>query len=352
VQFASHVALDGVAQRPDGRIVLLARDANGRWLVLWDDGKRRSLHRDSKVARFGPAGLALDRRGRPVVGYALWLPSHKSYLRLAQVTATGDLRVRAVTREGFPSSSTLPAAAPVVLPSGAIRVVETFLPAAIDWGLTGWGKLLFSTALGIPTGRVVAAAAGSTLYAAWTVAYPTLGPPGVALASHGSRVRSGLVLENAVLGGFALTSQGPEVAASRCIPAAAFGLDEGNGVCGGVVAGLGVDGVVGDYGFVAGERRLLLQTDEGLDWYASPAPLDVRVTLNADLTGTVEGAFGGVVTVYRELPGTARSVFATVPLGAGGTFSVTPPPAPDGAAYRAVYEGPETQIPYAALVKP
>jgi hypothetical protein len=350
VGFSSDVALDGVAQRPDGRIVLLARDRDFRWLVLSDGGKRTSFTRDSRSARFGPAGLTLDRSGRPVVAYALWFPSRKTYLRLARADAAGKLHVQAVTKDGFPNSRFLPAAAPVVLGSGAVRVVETFLPAAIDWGLTGWGQLLFSTALGVPTGRVAAAASGSTVYAAWTVDFPTLGPPGVALATHAARVSSGVAVEDAVLGGLALTSQGPELAASRCIPAAAFG-SEGNGVCGGLVAGLGVDGIVADYNSVAGERRLLLQTEEGLEWFASPIALDIRVTLNADLTGRVEGAFGGTVTVYRELPGSPRTVVASVPLAADGSFAAPGRLSPENAAYRAVYHGPETDIPFAALIK-
>jgi hypothetical protein len=350
IGFSSAVALDGVAQRPDGGIVVLARDFEGRWLVLWNNGKRTSFGRDSKNALFGPAGLTLDRRGRPVVGYALWFPSRKTYLRLARYDARGKPRVLPVTKEGFPPSRSLPAAAPVVLPSGRVRVVETFLPAAIDWGLTGWGQLLFSTAIGVPTGRVVAAASGSTLYAAWTVDFPTLGPPGVALASHATSVKSGVVLEDAVLGGLALTSQGPELAASRCIPAAAWGL-EGPGVCGGLVGGFGVDGVVADYTAVAGERRLLLQTDEGLEWFASPTAPDIRVTLNPDLTGRVDGAFGGEVTISRELPGTPRTVLASVPLAPDGSFAVPAPASPASAAYRAVYADPETGIPWAALVK-
>ena len=350
VGFPAAVALDGLAQRPDGRIVLLARRADGGSLVLWNDGKRTSFRRDSKNAIFGPAGLTLDHRGCPVVAYGLWFPSQKTFLRLARFDSAGKVTIRAVTKKGFPPSRTLPAAAPVVLPSGAVRVVETFLPAAIDWGLTGWGQLLVSTALGVPTGRVVAAASGSTVYAAWTVAFPTLGPPGVALASHAARVKSAVALEDAVLGGLALTSAGPELGASRCIPAAAWGL-EGNGVCGGLVGGFGVDGVVADYDAVGGERRLLLQTSEGLEWFASPTAPDVRVTLNPDLTGRVDGVFGGSVTIYRELPGTPRSVFATVPLASDGSFAAPAPASPESAAYRAVYPDPETQIPWAALVK-
>ncbi len=255
-----------------------------------------------------------------------------------------------MTREGFPPSRVPAAAAPVVLASGEIRVVETFLPGAISWRLTGWGKLLFSSALGVPTGGVVAVASGSTVYAAWTEAFPTLGPPAVVLASHAERVQSGVALEDAVLAGLALTPEGPELAANRCIPAAAFGL-EGNGVCGGIVAGGGVDGVLADYVAVGAERRLLLQTQDGLEWFSSPGPLPVRVTLNADLSGRVDGVSGGTVTIYRERPGEPRTQLATVQLGPDGAFSIPAPASPRAAAYRAVYSEPATGIPYAALVR-
>src|SRR2546423_132718 len=80
------------------------------------------------------ARLALDRSGDPVVAYAIWLPSRKTYLRLVRTDASfGRLVTTRITRGGFPSTATLPGAAPVVLPSGRIRVVETYLPAAIEW---------------------------------------------------------------------------------------------------------------------------------------------------------------------------------------------------------------------------
>jgi hypothetical protein len=75
------------------------------------------------------------------------------------------------------------------------------------------------------------------------------------------------------------------------------------------------------------------------------------VTLDAGLTGRVDGAFGGSVTIYRELPGTARRVFATAALAPDGSFAVAAPASPESAAFRAVYVDPETQIPWAALVK-
>jgi hypothetical protein len=350
MSFAAPVELDGAAATPSG-IAVLARARDGTSLVLWNGTRRIAFRRDSRQARFGPAGLAVDKQGRLVVAYALWFPSRKTFLRLARIGTGGAVSVRGVTKEGFPNSPTLPAAAPVVLASGEVRVVETFLPAAIDWGLTGWGKLLFSSALGIPTGAVAAAASGSTLYAAWTEAFPTLGPPAVVLATHADRVHSGVEIENAAFAALAVTSAGPELAANRCIPAAAFGLD-GNGVCGGLVAGAGVDGIVADYAATPTGRQLLVQMPDGLAWFATPSAPTIRVTFNPDLTGRVEGVAGGSVTIYRERPGTPRTQLAAVPLGSDGSFSIPAPASPVATAYRAVYTDPATGVPYAALVGP
>jgi hypothetical protein len=350
LSFARPVELDGAAATASG-IAVLVRARDGTSLVLWTGKRRIALHRDSRRGRFGPAGLAVDSQGRLAVGYPLWFPSHKTFLRLARVGSDGKVSVRGVTKEGFPSSRTLPAAAPVVLASGEVRVVETFLPAAIDWGLNGWGKLLFSSALGVPTGAVAAAASGSTVFAAWTVAYPTLGPPAVALAEHGVPVRTGIEIENAVLAALTVSPAGPELAANRCIPAAAFGLD-GSGICGGIVAGAGVDGIVADYSASAAGRQLLVQMPDGLAWFASPGAPSIHVTLKSDLTGSVAGATGGAVTVYRERPGQSRTQLAAVPLASDGSFSVPAPASPVAAAYRAVYTDSATGIPYAALVGP
>jgi len=351
IGFPSPLELDGYAVRRDGSSAVLARDLDGRWLALWDGHRLVRFHRDSKHARFGPAGLALDRAGSPVVAYALWYPSHRTFLRLAR--PRGDtVRVQAVTRGGFPSTLGYAAAAPVVLDTGAVRVVETYLPAAIDWGLNGWGRFLFSSALGVPVGGIVAGAVGSTLYAAWTEAFPTLGPPAVVLATHAGVVQSGVAIEDAVLADLALTSHGPELAANRCIPAAAFGAT-GNGPCVGLVKDVGVDGIVAGYAAVGDHRQLLLQTDDALEWFDAPHGLNVRMTLKADLTGRVDGATGGTVALYRERPGVTRVLVDTEPVAPDGSFVLHDPTAsPLAEAYRAVYVDAATGIPYAALQPP
>jgi len=353
IAFRGPFALDGLARLPSGRSAVLARAQDGSWLELWDGRRRWSLRRDSVQARFGPAGLAVDKAGRPVVAYALWFPTRRTFLRVARVTVNGKLTVKGLTRDGFPPSAAPPAAAPVVLGSGELRVVETYVPAGIEWRFEKgdwWGKLLHSSARGVPVGPIAAAASGSTVYAAWTEAFPAVAPPAIVLATRADRVRSGVALEDAVLGGLAVTSTGPELAANRCVPAAAFGL-EGNGVCGGLITGAGVDGIVADYAAAASARRLLLQTADSLQWFSSPTPLSPRVTFAPDFTGRVEGASGGEIAIYRERPG-ERTLFSTVPLSADGTFTVPAPAGAAAAAYRAVYTDPGTGIPHAALVGP
>jgi hypothetical protein len=252
-----------------------------------------------------------------------------------------------VTRDGFPPSPTLPAATPVLMPSGRIHVVETYAPAAIEWRpIPGdWeGQFLHSSALGAPTGAVTAAVAGSTLYAAWTEAYPTLGPPAVVLAEHGTRARSAIALENAVLAGLAITPDGPELAANRCVA----------GSCLGLLGAAGLDGVVAGFAAApAGTRDVLLATDEGLDWYRSPGKPSLAVSLARDLTGRVAGATGGSVTLYREHPDSPRTAVGVFPVAADGTFAASDPTAtPVAAAYRVVYVDPATSLPYAALLPP
>src|SRR3954466_651834 len=88
-----------------------------------------------------------------------------------------------------------------------------------------------------------------------------------------------------------LTPAGPELAANRCAGASCLGL----------VGDVGVDGLVAGYAVErGGARQLLLATDTGLDWLRAPLPISVRVSLSKDLTGRVEGASSGAVTLYRE----------------------------------------------------
>jgi hypothetical protein len=347
------VELDGLSLYRQEQVTVLVRDRAGTWLAIVTktaQGLRvRVLRPDAAGDLIGPAGLALDRRGRLVAAYALWRPSNETYLRLVREDARGRLVTSRITRGGFPSSTTLAAAAPVVLASGTIRVVETYLPAAIEWRpiLGDWrGQFLQSSALGVPIGRVAAAANGNVVFAAWTEAFPTLGPPGVMLAVHASHTIAGLALENASLAALVVTKTGAELAANRCVA---------DHVCGALVAGTELDGIAADYAAESGGgRQLLLAGPDGLAWYRSPAPPAVHVELGAvagRLVGRLTGATGGSVTIYREHVGGARGAIATAPVAADGTFGAADatagPVAP--AAYRAVWIDPVTSIPYAAL---
>ena len=347
------VEIDGLTVSAAGLRTVLLRDRGGRWLgiarqVSLRTWRWKTVRPDHKGDLIGPGGLALDRRSRPVVAYALWHPSHATALRLMSVNDRGVFTTQGVTRKGFPATQTLAAAAPVVMTNGQIRVVETFEPAAIEWRpIPGdWiGQFLHGSALGVPTGAVAAGVLGKTVYAAWTEAFPTLGPPGVVLASHGSSTQSALVIENAVLAALALTPTGPELAANRCVAESS---------CLGVVGVSGLDGLVAGYTAApAGTRDVLLATDAGLDWYRSPTRPSVQVTLNPNLTGSVSGASGGSVMLYREAANGSRTAVGTFALSAGGTFVATDPnAATPPAAYRVVWTDPATGIPYCAALAP
>ena len=366
---ADDVEIDGLVVDSLGLSTVLLRERSGAWLALAGPGptpraswRWKTIFPDSKHDVIAPSGLALDKAGNPVVAYALWLTSRKTYLRLVRTDFYfARLVTTRITRGGFPSTATLPGAAPVVLPNGKIRVVETYLPAAIEWrSIPGdWlGQFLHSSALGVPVGIVAAGVSGSVVFAAWTEAYPTLGPPAVVVASHGTHAKSWVALEDAVLAALAVTPRGPELAANRCVPALAFGL-EGNGICGGLVGASELDGVVAGFAVGSdGAHDVLLDDAAGLSWYRSPTSLGVQVTLSAahsgdavQLSGRVAGAGGGAVLVYRERPDEQRALVASVQLGVDGSFqaSDTPPALP--VAYRAVYVDAATGLPYAALLR-
>ena len=193
--------------------------------------------------------------------------------------------------------------------------------------------------------------------AAWTVGFPTLGTLSVVLARHGRRAESALVLDDAVLAGLALTPAGPEVAATDVVGGAdgvltAALLRDAAG------ATLELDGAAASVAATpGGSTQLLLAGDDGLEWYAVPAAAP-RVTLTATsgpggvaLSGTVQGATAGSVTLYRERPGAERVAIASAPLSPDGSFSAVDD-APGGPAfYRAVFTEPVTGLPAASLLR-
>lgn len=343
-----------------GTPYVLAEDRGGRWLVLatlarpgW---KTVRIARPSGAARLGRAGLALDARGLPVVAYAVRYPSEKTYLRLAD-GLTG--RSRSVTRKGFPPSMVAPAATPVLLSSGRTAVVETYSArgtATLFWRQVEgawWGRFLHAAALGVPIGPVFALASGSGIVAAWSVAYPTLGQTELFVSRLTDRARTRILADEAQASALALGPEGAEVGA--------------NVVAGGLVAGLiasedgmtiELDGaVLGLEVGSNGARQLLLAREDGLYAYRAATRPSTHLNLSAARSGAQVALSGrldlptGSVQVYRERPGVARMLVATVPVAPDGTFAALDEPGPEPAYYRAVYDEPLSGVPYAALTR-
>jgi hypothetical protein len=350
----------GIAVSRNASTAVLAEDPAGRWLTLaWRERSSWQvfrLVRRVRSGRLGHGGLTLDSRSRPVVAYAVWRRTGATFLRLVR-REKGRFRTRGVTRGGFPPSSVPPAAAPVRLPNGKIRVVEGYGSegsAVIDWMplRNDWlGQFLYSSPIGTLVGPVAAAAGpDGTVHAAWTEIFPSLGETGVALATHGEDVESTVILEHALLGGLTVEAGGPLVAASDSVDfvplallrAANGAVDELDGT----VAGVAVDG--------SGRRHVLDAADGDLFWFRGSATTP-HVSLTAAprpgavaLSGRVsEGS--GAVTIYRERPGEQRVAIASAPLAADGSFTAQDSPGPGRFLYRAVYSG--AGLPAAALLR-
>jgi hypothetical protein len=308
----------------------------------------------------------LDRRGRTVVAYALRLSSRKTFLRL--VRGGTNLRPQRVTRAGFPFSDVAPSAAPVLMPSGAIRVVETYgqrSSGAIEWAprRRDWvGQYIFASALGTPVGLVRAVATGGSLYSAWTQVYPGLGESHVLLTRHflgrhDPQEETATVLPHAALVDLASTPEGIELAANdwttlgdTTIEAAMLAFPDAPPV--------ELDGTL--LGYAAGRdgsRGLLLASGGELSWFRAPVRPSVRVTLAASsaaagplLSGRVAGASAGTVELYAE-DASGRRLVAEPAVGPDGSFSASPPRPASATLYRAVYRDPGTGLPYASLLR-
>ena len=120
----------------------------------------------------GWPGLALDRRGRPIVAYTRWQERTRySHLMLAKIGLRGKPHTQRITAGGWPKSYTPPPAAPVVLPNGKVHVVETYgmsgAVGTIEWmpkGKTWIGLYLSAGYGGFPIGPMFALLArGSVL---------------------------------------------------------------------------------------------------------------------------------------------------------------------------------------------
>ena len=361
----------GLAVAPGGNAVVLAEDPGAHWLALAEQSaagwRVRTVATAPKGGLLGFGGLALDHAGSPLVAYVYELKSHQSWLRLVHEDAKGRLVGERVTRSGFPSSDTLPAAAPVVMPSGAVRVVEAYDSATVEWSRTknkkDWiGQFVYGTAIGSPAG-VVKAAAGATggVWSAWTELFPSFNESELVLAKHLNGETSTVLANHAFLVALALPASGPEVAGddyvdlgTRTAYAGLVADSAGNTIeLAGDLMGYDVD--------PAGGRQYLLAEPDGLDWFRAAVPPTTHVALAVGvqgasfaLTGTVYQQSGapvaGTVQIWRET-GDGSELLTTVPLAADGTFSVTDLPPVRPLVYRAVYVDPASGVPLASLYR-
>ena len=367
------VLVVGLAVAPSGSTVLLAEDPAAHWLALAEQSGStwsvRTVATAPAGGLLGFGGLALDHSGRPLVAYAYELKTQKTWLRLVHEDATGRLVGERVTRLGFPSSEVLPAAAPVVLPSGAVRVVEAYDSATIEWARTknhkDWiGQLVYATALGSPAGVVAAAAGPGQVWSAWTELFPSLSDTEseLLLTLHDKGETTTILSHHAFLVSLALSSTGPEVGGDDYVD-----LEGARTVFAGIVADAhgGSIELAGDLkGYdidAAGGRQYLLVQPDGLDWYRAAAAPATHVALSAAvqgaafaLSGNVLGPTGapaaGTVQLWRETSAGAE-LLTTLPLAADGSFSYVDTPPVRPLLYRAVYVDPASGLPLASLLR-
>jgi hypothetical protein len=341
-----------------GRPSVLVEAGNGAWLALASRGRPlRVVARPAKGSSFGPAGLALDARGRPAFAYAVRRRSTKTFLRLVTTDARGRMRTHAITKGGFPSSTLVPGAVPVLV-RRTLHVVETYTDAAIDWGPKrggGWeGQYLFASRSGSPQGKVGAAASGANLWSSWTEM--TGDGPMVLLTLSAGTQQTFTAVDSGIFVSLLLAGGRPEVGAYTWVQPA-----ESSFVYAGLLADENgpfaeLDGRVDGYAATPnGSRQLLLATDSGLQWFAAPARPSTQVIVTADasgqVTGRVAGATAGVVQVYRELGSAGRVLVGNAQLAPDGSFAVQDAAPASPTFYRAVYVDPATGIPYAALLR-
>lgn len=358
----------GLAVAPAGGVDVLAEDPAGHWLALAEQQgtswRVRTVATVPAGGLLGFGGLVLDRTGLPVIAYVYELASHKTWLRLVHESPAGTLAGERVTRDGFPSSDALPSAAPVVLPGGAVRVLETYTSATIEWARTkdhkDWkGQIVYGTVLGSPAGVVQGAAVTGAVWSAWTELFPSFGESQLLLGLHGHGETTTILSHHAFLVSLVLAAGAPEVGADDYVD-----LAGARTAFAGIVAnasGTAVE-LAGDlFGYAvdpSGGRQYLLLDQDGLGWYrAATAPtarVDLSVTVDGAsflLSGRVEGAAAGAsVEVWRETE-TGPQLFTSLPLAPDGTFSTADLPPARPLTYRVVYRDPVTALPLASLFR-
>jgi hypothetical protein len=330
-----------------------------RWIARVNNRWRTVRIADApKDGQLGPAGMTLNRSGRPAIAYSVRGRDDATELWLVQVSANLRLNRTRVTRRGFPASRVPPASAPLLMPDGTLRVVQTFTQRganAIFWRREGnrwWGRVLHASALGSSSLPFSAALAGDDVYVAWTVVHATQRELHLVLTSRTDRSRSVVLDRHAISAGLVLGPNGPEVAANASVAGLPAGLVFFPGIVTETFAPsppVELDGTIVAYARDAlGRWQLLIARNGGLEWFAAPSLPYVRIFLDGPLSGRVEGAADGVVRVYRERPGAERELVVEAPVDANGRFTAVDAAPVSGTFYRLVYE---REFPYALLVR-
>ena len=358
-----------LVQSADARRLLLVRQAGPGWAVTQLGG------RFPVGTTFGWPGLALEpRNGLPAVAYTRWSrESHKSILLVSRLDRSGRVRTQQITHEGFPKSHVAPPAAPVFT-RGALHVIETYgyegAVGTIEWGpraqRRGWSGQFLDSGIGdFPVGPLLTAVGpAGTVYAAWSEALLGTGEYPVLLAANGRTIESDMVLTRAVTTSLAASASGVVVGANEWVAAAQLGLDNGAVTWVGTVASkttkTELDGWLAGVAWrSAGSRDLLLAQPRGLSWFRASPSTAPRIRLtggdqangSVQLGGRIRGYTGGRVTIYRERPGSARSLAGAVTPSRDGSFTLTDKRPLRPLLYRAVYTQPKTGVPYAALLR-
>jgi hypothetical protein len=340
---------------------ILVESRTGAWLRLvvlrggrWHSRRVADAPRDGAL---GPAGLAANRRGRPVVAYSVRLRDATTELWLVQESARARLTRTRVTRNGFPNSRVAPASVPVLMPNGTLRVVQTFSQRganAIFWRREGqrwWGRILYASALGTSAFPFFTTLNGDSLFLVWTVAYPTQRELHVLLTSRTERSSSMVVHRNAVAAGVVYGENGPEVAANENVAGLPAGLVMFPFIVNNSIQyspPIELDGRIVAYVRSPRGRQLLLARNGRLEWFSPQEIPHVRLFHESGLSGRIEGAAGGVVRIYRERAGELRQLVAEVPVGTDGRFAGADPAPVSGMHYRFVYE---SDLPYSLLLR-